>query len=155
MNIDKYNDPLIIRRLINNRFTFFDVDPKVFPKMAEGFGLYCPFHQSTHTGDYNARLYLDEDTDQFILYCYVEGKAFTVYDYVNYILCQQKQLYKAPRDYALANMSKQDFIAFYTLYQEQVKDITETQFKKKCEYINNTYVETGNTIDYIEQLYTA
>ena len=56
---------------------------------------------------------------------------------------------------AVAFHPQDEFVAMYNLFRKQKQDIIESQFKKKCTYIDNVFTETGNTIDYIEKLYTA
>ena len=76
-------------------------------------------------------------------------------DYVNLIMCRERQLYKSPKDFLLTKLSNEEFISLYNLFQEKKQAFEENAWKKKCEWIDNTYNETGNIIDYIEALYTA
>ena len=40
-------------------------------------------------------------------------------------------------------------------YQKNVNDLIESYENEKKIYIDNLYTETGNTVDFIEALYTA
>lgn len=150
-----YNNPYIISKIINNNFTFTDLNPKLFPQLRHGAGLYCPFHASSHTGTQQARIYFNEEKNIFYLHCYVEGRNFYPSDYVWLIMCKEKQLFKSPKEFLLSKMSSDDFIAQYNLIESKQNVIMESQFKKKCEYIDNVYNSTGNIVSYIETLYTA
>ena len=50
-------------------------------------------------------------------------------------------------------MDKNEFIRQYTLFKKQKQVISESQFKKKCEYIDNVFNQTGDIAQYIETLY--
>lgn len=151
--MNTYNDKYILRKIIETNFSFHDLNPKKFPKLVHGTGLYCPWHDSTHTGNLNARIYYNDERDIFYIHCYVEQRNFTSYDYVSEIMCKQKGLFTSPKEFLLSRMSKEDFLTQYKLFENNMKTMIESQFKKKCAYIDNTYNSTGNTIDYIEALY--
>lgn len=151
----QYTNKKVIKKIINSNYSFTDIAPRVFPQLRHGQGMYCMFHPNTHTGTQHARIYFSEEQNIFYLYCYVEGKSYTAYDYVERILCKEQQRFTNPIDFILSRMSKNEFITLYNLYYKDLEGLMMSQFKKKCEYIDNTYTETGNTIDYIEKLYTA
>lgn len=153
--MNSYNDRYIIDKIINSNFTYTDLDPKRFPQLRHGVGMYCPYHESSHTGTMQARMYYSEEHNIFYIHCYVEGRNFKASDYVRLIMCREKELFRSPIDFLLSRMSKEDFIAQYKLIESNRKDEVETMFKKKCKYIDNTYTTTGNIVDYIEALYTA
>ena len=153
--MEQYNDRYILKKIINRNFSFHDLAPKVFPQLRHGAGLFCPFHENSRTGTMQARLYYNEDEDMFYLYCYAEGKAFTAFDYVNLILCKNKQIYTNPKEFILSKIAMNEFIALYNLYKKQKAEEAESQFKRKCRWIDNVYADTGNIVDYIEKLYTA
>lgn len=153
--MEQYNDKYILKKIIDRNFNFHDLAPKVFPQLRHGLGLFCPFHENSRTGTMQARIYYNEESDLFYLYCYAEGKSYFAYDYVALILCKEKQLYNNPKEFILSKMTKDEFIGLYNLYSKQKAERIESQFKRKCRWIDNVYSETGNTIDYIEQLYTA
>lgn len=151
----QYNDKNIINKIINSKFSFTDLNPRLFPSLREGEGLYCPFHQNSHTGTMQARIYYNEKRDIFYLHCYAEGKNYYPSDYVNLIMCKEKQLFSSPLSFLLTRMNKNDFIAQYNLLKAQQTTLIESQLKKKCEYIDNVFNSTQNIKDYIETLYTA
>jgi hypothetical protein len=131
------------------------VAPKIYPQLIEGKGMYCPFHESSHTGTQHARIYYNDETNLWYMHCYVEQKNYFASDYVNLILIKERQQYHSAKDYILAKIGKEEFIALYNMFKEQKKELVETQFQRKCNWIDSVYADTGNIVDYIEQLYTA
>lgn len=151
----QYSDKQIINKIINYKFNFSDLNPRLFPQLVHGTGLYCPFHETSRTGTLQARIYFNEDKNIWYIHCYAEGKNFMASDYVNLIMCKEKQLYKSPKDFLLSKLSDEEFVSLYSLFQQKKQAYEENAWKKKCEWIDNIYNETGNVIDYIEALYTA
>lgn len=153
MSEEKYNDKYILKQITDTNFTFTDLDPRMFPSLIHGEGMYCMFHQNSHTGTKQARVYFDEERNIFYIHCYAEGKNFTAFDYLWLIMCKQKQLYKHPRDFLLEKMDTTEFVRQYSLFKKKKQVLCESQFKKKCEYIDNVYNQTGDIAHYIEALY--
>ena len=151
----QYNDKQIIRKIINYKFNFSTLNARKFPQLVHGTGLYCDWHPNSRTGTQHARLYYNEDKNIWYIHCYVCGRNYYASDYVEAIMCKEKQLYKSPKDFLLTKLSNEEFISLYNLFQEKKQAFEENAWKKKCEWIDNTYNETGNIIDYIEALYTA
>lgn len=153
--MEQYNEKVILNRIINYKFTLQDVAPKVFPQLIENKGMYCPFHESSHTGTQHARIYYDDERNIWYMHCYVCNKNYYASDYVNRILVKEKQLYHSAKEFILSKINQEEFISLYNLFQERQKERVETSFQRKCDWIDSVFVETGNTLDYIERLYTA
>lgn len=151
--MNKYNDKYIIDKIINTNFSFADLNPKLFKNMRHGEAYYCMFHQNSHTGTKQARLYYNDEWDIFYIHCFAEGKNYTPADYVRLIMCNEKGLYKSPLNFLHERMSEDDIKAQYTIFDKNRKERLETQFQKKSKYIDNVYNSTGNIVDYIEALY--
>ena len=150
---ENYKDKYILKKITDTNFTFTDLNPMLFPSLVHGDGMYCPFHVNSHTGTKQARVYFDEEWNMYYIHCYAEGKNFTAFDYLYLIMCKQKGLYSHPLDFLLLHMDKNEFIRQYTLFKKQKQVISESQFKKKCEYIDNVFNQTGDIAQYIETLY--
>lgn len=153
--MEQYNDNYILKKIVDYKFNFHDLNSRQFPQLREGAPMYCPFHENSHTGTMQARIYFNEDNNLWYLHCYMEGKNFYAHDYVDLIMVKEKQLFSSIKDFLLSRISRDEFIALYNLYKEKKQAILETRFKKQCIYIDNVFHDTGNTIDYIEALYTA
>lgn len=153
--LQQYNDRYIIDQIINKNFNYHDLDPKLFPRLQHGVGLHCPHHPNSGRGTMQARIYYNEEQDMFYLYCYAEGRVYKPSDFVRLILCNEREKYVSPKAFLLAHMSEEEFISQYNTIKRKKKVLMETQFKKKCEYIDNTYNSSENIVDYIETLYTA
>lgn len=151
----QYNDKYIIAKIINYKYTYQDLNPKQFGNMIHGSGLYCPFHANSRTGTMQARLYYHEEKNLWYIHCYAEGKNFFASDYVDLILCRERQLFKSPKDFLLSKMSQEEFISLYNLFNKQKQEHMESAWERKRRWIDNVYNETGNAIDYIETLYTS
>lgn len=151
----QYNDKYIINRIINYKYTLHDVAPKVFPKLQHGLGMYCPFHENSHRGTLHARIYFNEDNNIWYLHCYVCGKNYFSADYVNRILVKERGIYRSAKEFLLSKMSDTEFMQLYTIFENKKREIEDSAYKRKCEWINNVYNNTGNVVDYIEALYTA
>lgn len=150
-----YNDKQIINRIINFKYTIQDVAPKVYPRLQHGLGMYCPFHENSHTGTQHARIYYNDDNDIWYMHCYVCGKNYFASDYVNLILVKSKQQYRSAKEFLLSKISQDEFIQLYKIFEKKKQELETNNYKKKCDWINNVYAETGNIIDYIETLYTS
>lgn len=144
-----------IKEIINKSFTWKDVDPKRFSDYdVVKSNVFCPMHEHSYT-EGNSKFYYDEEREIYILHCFVEHKNFTVYDYVKKIICEEKQRYSSPLSFLKYNMNEGDIRRLYKLAEENELNVQEDMFQKKKEYIDNVYTETGNVIDYIEELFTA
>ena len=152
---EQYNDKYIINRIINHKFTLQDVAPKVFPRLQHGIGMYCPFHENSHTGTQHARIYYNDDSNIWYMHCYVCGRNYFASDYVNRILVKERMQYKSAKEYLLTRINENEFIQLYTIFAKKKQELEDSQYKRKCNWINNVYIETGNIVDYIESLYTA
>lgn len=153
--MEQYNDKYILRKIIDYKFTFHDLNAKQFPQLREGAPMYCPFHENSHTGTMQSRIYYNEEYNIWYLHCYAEGKNFLAHDYVELIMVKERQLFSSAKDFLLSKISKDEFITLYNLYKAKKQERLESRYKKTCAYIDNVYNDTGNTIDYIEALYTA
>ena len=121
----QYSDKQIINKIINYKFNFSDLNPRLFPQLVHGTGLYCPFHETSRTGTLQARIYFNEDKNIWYIHCYAEGKNFMASDYVNLIMCKEKQLYKSPKDFLLSKLSDEEFVGHFIVYFQQKKQAYE------------------------------
>ena len=153
LSVGKLQDKYILKKIVDRNFTFTDLNPRQFPQLIHGEGMYCLWHECSHTGTKNARIYFNEEQEIFYVHCYAEGKNYTAYDYVAEIMCKQKQLYKSVLDFLLDKMDQTEFLTQYKLFEQKKQVLVESQFKKKCEYIDNVYNNTGDISSYIEALY--
>jgi hypothetical protein len=148
-----YN-PLVIKEVINKNFTFADLS-KRFEGVDDSTGnIFCPFHENHDTPA--AKMYWDETKEIWIIHCFGEcHRNFTAYDYVKRIFCEKYQKYQSPLQFLRANMSEGKLGTQLELYQSNLNDLVESYENEKKIYIDNLFIETGNTIDFIEALYTA
>ena len=152
---EQYSNVFILYKIIDYKFTFVDLNPKRYPVLQHNLALYCDWHESSRTGTKHARMYYDEDTDLWHIHCYVEKTNYYAHDYVEQIMIKERKLFRNLKEFILSKMSKEEFISLYNLYKSKVKEELDTKYKNKCEWIDNVYADTGNTLDYIETLYTA
>ena len=144
-------DYSILKKIVNNNFTWSDV----WKEGIEGVNanVYCPFHENTRTP--SARIYFNDKQDYYILYCYTERRAFTVFDYVNLVLVEKLQRYNNVEEFLIQQLGDTEFKTLYSEYKELKNENEESDISVKVEYIDNVYNETLNIVDYIEALYTA
>lgn len=143
-----------LRAVVDRNFTWKDLNPKRFSEYdVVRSNTMCPFHENHDTPA--SRFYYDEEDDLWILYCYSEKKAFHPYHYVELIMCKEWEKYTDILDFLKHNMSEGEIIRQYEAFMKSQEVLTENNYQKKVDYINNVYSETGNTVDYIEGLYTA
>ena len=153
--METYNDKYILYKIIDYKFTLTDLNSKIFPQLREGAPLYCPFHENTHTGTMQARIYFNEEKNIWYLHCYAEGANYYAHDYVERIMVAEKQLFPNIKSFIFSKMNKEEFISLYNMFKAQKQEYAESAYQRKCDWINNIYFETGNVVDYIEALYTA
>ena len=148
-----YN-PLIIKEVINRNFTFADLSKRFEGVDSSTGNIFCPFHENHDTPA--AKMYWDENREIWIIHCFGEcHRNFTAYDYVERIFCEKYQKYQSPLHFLRANMAEGKLGTQLDLYQKNMAELMESYENEKKIYIDNLYVETGNTIDFIEALYTA
>ena len=152
--ITDYRKILIIKEVINQNFTFADLSKKFEGVDSSTGNIYCPFHDNHDTPA--AKMYWDDEKEIWILHCFGEcHRNYTAYDYVNLIFCQKYQRYNSPLQFLKANLPEHKLVSQIQLYKKLITDDYISFNSLKKNYIDNTYVETGNTIDFIERLYTA
>lgn len=145
----------ILDKIIDHRFNFHDLDPKRFPVLIDNDAYYCMFHENSHTGTKQARLYQDEENHNlWVIYCYAEGKRFYAHDYVQKVLISDRELYRNTYEFLLDRLGTKEFEMLYKLFLNQRHVDYVSEIERKEMYINNTYLSTGNTVDFIEALYT-
>lgn len=147
-------DPRAIKRVINENFTFADLSPRFRGVDSSTGNIYCPFHENTDTPA--AKMYWDDERGIWVLHCFGEcHRSYTAYDYVNLILCLKYQKYLSPLHFLRLNMPEYKLGNQLELAQKHVNEEMITLIEEKKNYIDNLYVETGNIVDFIEELYTA
>lgn len=145
--------PEVLRRVINHNFSFSDLS-KRFENVDSSTGnIFCPFHENYTTPA--AKMYWDDIQDMWVIWCFSEQRRFTAYDYVDLIMCKEREQYRSPLEFLKANMSSTDLYNQVNLYKSEVDDLTQIAMQAKIDYINNIYAEHENLVDYIEELYTA
>ena len=153
MTATNYNT-LVVKEVINRNFTFADLSKRFEGVDSSTGNIFCPFHENHETPA--AKMYWDEDRGLWILHCFGEcHRNFTAYDYVNRILCNKYQKYQSPLHFLRVRMPEGKLGVQLDFYQKNVSELLESYENEKKLYIDNLYTETGNTIDFIEALYTA
>ena len=148
-----YN-PLVIREVINRNFTFADLSKRFIGVDSSTGNIFCPFHENHDTPA--AKMYWDDTREIWILHCFGEcHRNYTAYDYVEKILCEKYQNYNNPLQFLRARMPEGKLGTQLDFYQKNIAELFEAYENEKKTYIDNLYIETGNTIDFIEALYTA
>lgn len=144
---------LIIKKIINANFTFSDLSKRFVGVDSSTGNIFCPFHENHHSPA--AKMYWDEVNDMWIIHCFGEcHRNFSTYDYVNLILCKKYERYRDPFDFLKKNMTITELKNQIEVYKKDTSDLQESSYQDKVTYINNVYSNNGNTIDYIEELYT-
>ena len=152
-NIIKKRSTKSVRAVLNKNFTFSDLSPK-FENIDSSTGnIFCPFHENHSTPA--AKMYWDEGRNIWVLWCFTEHKHFTAYDYVDLILCEKYQKYGTPLQFLKDNVPDVDLGRILDNYQKQTDEYVTSAIGEKRTYIDNTFYETGNIVDFIERLYTA
>lgn len=147
-------DLVILKKIVNKNFTWGDLNPKYTNIEQLKTNTFCVFHQHNWTVG-NAKFYYNEDEGYWVMYCFVEHKAYTAYDYLDLILCKQKQYYRSTVDFLRKKLGDAEFKRYYNAYKEADSELTENNFQRKINWINNVYDESEDIVDYIERLYTA
>lgn len=128
-----------------------DVDPK-FEGMQPGVAnIFCPFHENRHSP--SARPYWDEKRDILVIHCFREHRTFTVYDYIDLILCKERKQYKDPGEFLKDYFGESEYNELFEIARTQDYALNETQINLKREYIRNVYNEYDNVISFINALY--
>ena len=95
--------PEVLRRVINHNFSFSDLS-KRFENVDSSTGnIYCPFHENYTTPA--AKMYWDDIQDMWVIWCFSEQRRFTAYDYVDLIMCKEREQYRSPLEFLKANMN--------------------------------------------------
>ena len=148
-NIDLlYKDQKLLRYIVENLFTFRDLDDKFEQLNETTGGIFCPFHDNAKSPA--ATMYYDYESDIEIIHCFTEHKRFTSYDYlmqvmdvgdpIKYILKQKE-----------ANLISEMIDAFLKGTNIQ----SEKLLDKKLAYINQVFDDSNEDMEeFIERLYT-
>lgn len=151
--MNKYNDQ-VIRNVIEQNFTFADLSKRFKGVDSSTGNIFCPFHENTDTPA--AKMYWDETREIWIIHCFGEcHRNFTTYDYVKYILCDKYQKYLSPLHFLKVNMPESILGTQLELYKKYADETVASNLEEKKNYIDNIFAETGNIVDFIEELYTA
>ena len=151
MGIDLKKDRRILRALVNNNFSFADLDRRYEGVDSSTGNIFCPFHENNTSP--SAKMYFDEDKEIYTLWCFRETRSFTAFDYVERILCEEKRRYKNVLTFLEAKMSKTELLTQYNHLSKNIEVMDEKSIQKKIDYIDNIYNECDGTVDYIERLY--
>lgn len=144
----------VIKKVINDNFTFADLSKRFVGVDSSTGNIYCPFHENHDTPA--AKMYWDEEHEIWILHCFGEcHRNYTAYDYVNLILCEKYQKYNNPFQFLTSNIPEAQLSMTLDNYQKQLNLNLSTSLEEKRNYIDNVFAETGNIVDFIERLYTA
>lgn len=147
-------DRQTLRDVIERNFTFADLSKRFVGVDSSTGNIFCPFHENHETPA--AKMYWDEDRGIWIIHCFGEcHRNFTAYDYVEIILCNKYEKYQSPLHFLKVNMPDYKLGNQLEISKKRVIEGRETSLVEKKIYIDNTFVETGNIVDFIERLYTA
>lgn len=151
----KTEDYLILKKVINNNFTFSDLSPRFKDVDSSTGNIFCPFHENHVTPA--AKMYWDDTKDIWILHCFGEcHRNYTAFDYVDLLLCKSYGKYKSPLEFLKVNMNNSLLYSQIDLYKKFIQEDTQNFIQDKINYINNTYSNcNGDIIDYIEALYSS
>ena len=150
----EYYSRLVLKKVINKHFTFADLSPKFKGVDSSTGNIFCPFHDNHDTPA--AKMYWDESREIWVLHCFGQcHRNFTAFDYVELILCEKYRKYSSPYHFLKANMDERTLSVQLSVMKDRVKDLVEEDIEEKRVYIDNTFYEEGNIIDFIEKLYTA
>ena len=145
---------LAIKELINRKFTFGDLSKRFVNVDSSTGNIYCPFHENHSTPA--AKMYWDENREIWVLYCFGEcHRSYTVYDYVNLILCKKYQRYYSPLDFLKQKFPSSELNGYLEIYEKHALDIIEDYTNEKIDYINNISYQNETIEDYIEAIYTG
>lgn len=141
----------IWRDIAISNLEWSDVDDRFADLQPGVANILCPFHDNRHSP--SARPYWDEDRDILVIHCFREKKTFTVFDYINLILCNQQKRYKDPGDYLVRYFGQDKYNELYKLAKDKALKIGESKVEQKKEYIKNLYSEHNNVVGFINALY--
>lgn len=142
----------IWRNIAEYNLEWGDVDSQ-FEGLQPGLAnIYCPFHDNKHSPA--ARPYWDEDRDVLTIFCFRERRSFSVYDYIDLILCRERRIYKDPGEYLQKHFGEVAYKELFQLARQSLLTMRADKFDQKCKYIRNLYNEYDNVVDFINALYT-
>lgn len=151
--MEKYNRE-VIKQVINRNFTFADLSPRFKGVDSSTGNIFCPFHDNHETPA--AKMYWNDEEEMWVLHCFGEcHRSYTAFDYVERILCEKYQKYISPFHFLKLRMPEGQLGMQLELYKKYVDEWMATTIDEKRAYIDNLFVEKGNIIDFIEELYTA
>lgn len=150
---DLRNNHRLLRNIIEQNFPLNEIVPEYAGLTQNTANVFCVFHPNH--GSPAGKLYWDDEKEILVLHCFSEHRTFTSYDYVKLILCDKKYKYTDPVDFLIKNMSEQELKEIVKLAELNYEDMSETAIAQKIEYIENTYNEYDNVVDFINALYSA
>lgn len=148
----KYNDRKILKKIVNQNFTFGDFNK--YLENTYNANVYCPFHEHSFSGKGNAKLYFNEEENIWVLHCFVKCGNKTAYDYLQEIVIQREGKYSSVEDFLIERLGTPEFLAQYRGIKDNIDYTKETSYQEKKRYIENLYNETDDVVDFIESLYT-
>ena len=145
------DDTRALREIAEYNFSITDICPQYRNEGIGAGNVFCVFHDNRNSP--SCRLYYDEEKGIPVLHCFSEHRTYTSYDYINLILVNKKQQYKSVQDYLIKHLGERKFNELYTLAVQGSYLDNESLIEQTIEYIDNTYAEHDNVIDYINCLY--
>lgn len=143
----------VLRKIVNDKFSFGDLSPKLKGVTASTGNIYCPFHQNDNTPA--AKVYFNEDENIFVIHCFSKcGRSFTAFDYVEKILCEKDKEFYSVEDFLEHKLGRALFETVYKEYRANFDFLQQSLTEELINYIDNTYAKYENALDYIEELYT-
>ena len=143
-----------IRAVINRNFTFADLSPRFKNVDSSTGNIFCPFHENHSTPA--AKMYWNDEDEIWIIHCFGEcHRNYTAFDYVEKVLCEKYQKYISPFHFLKLHMPESKLGMQLEIYKKYVAEQTSSSIDEKRMYIDNLFMEKGNIVDFIEELYTA
>lgn len=150
--VDKSEEYRIAREIVEQTFTWGDLNPKYRDMSSAAGNQYCMFHPNHHSP--SGKFYEDEERDILVFHCFAERKTFTTYDYVDLILCKQNQDYKDVWHFLITELGVEEVSEMITLIKKKMIIGDNSLLDKKIEYITNTYNKYDNVTEFIDSLYS-
>ena len=150
---DLKNNYRLLRNIIEQNFPLNEIIPEYAGLTQNTANVFCVFHPNH--GSPAGKLYWDDEREILVLHRFAEHRAFTSFDYVNIVLCNRKGLYSDPVDFLIKNMPEQELKEIVKLAEINYDELSESVIAQKIEYIENTYNEYDNVVDFINALYSA
>lgn len=150
--VDRAEEYKIAREIVEQTFTWGDLNPKYRDMSSAAGNQYCMFHPNHHSP--SGKFYEDEERDILVFHCFAERRTFTTYDYVDLIMCKQDQEYKDVWDFLIKELGVDEVSEMIDLVRKKMSIADSSLLEKKVEYITNVYNKYDNVIEFIDSLYS-